>query len=84
MTFKGTIRALVALSLLAALSGCAVADLAAHGIKEWEKRDQSGTQTASQPAPQSQTQSQPEEPPPPASAPQPRRSSVTVEELPAK
>ncbi len=80
-------RVMVVLSVLAGLSGCVVAELTAHGVKEWEKRnrgDQAG-QTASQPASQPQSQARAEEePPPPASAPAPRRSSVTVEELPAR
>lgn len=80
-------RVMVALSVLAGLSGCAVAELTAHGVKEWEKRnrgDQVG-QTASQSASQPQSQARAEEePPPPTSAPAPRRSSVTVEELPAR
>ncbi len=80
-------RVVVALSLLAGLSGCAVAELTAHGVKEWDKRNRGdqASQTASQPASQPQTQARAEEePPPPASAPAPRRSSVTVEELPAR
>jgi len=82
-------RVVVALALLAGLSGCAVAELTAHGVKEWDKRNRGdqASQTASQPASQSQSQTQAraeEEPPPPASAPAARRSSVTVEELPAR
>ncbi|WP_096704422.1 hypothetical protein [Magnetospirillum sp. 15-1] len=80
-------RVVVALALLAGLSGCAVAELTAHGVKEWDKRNRGdqASQTASQPASQPQTQARAEEePPPPASAPAARRSSVTVEELPAR
>ena len=81
------VRVGVAVALLAGLSGCAVAELAAHGVKELEKRNR-GEQTAqsvSQPASQTQARAE-EEPPPPARAPASSsgRSSVTVEELPAR
>ncbi|BAE51356.1 hypothetical protein [Paramagnetospirillum magneticum] len=86
MRARRLMRVVAALSLLAGLSGCAVAELAAHGVKEMEKRnrgDQS-SQTASQQTSQPQSRTE-EEPPPPARAPASRSSSsVTVEELPAR
>lgn len=81
MSSRLMVRALGALSLLAMLSGCGIPDLAAHGIKEWEKRGQND-QASSPPAAQSQPSTRAEEPPPPPTAPAPRRSSVTVQELP--
>lgn len=86
MPFRSIPRAFTVLVLMAGLSGCAVAELAAHGVKEWDKRNQGGQQTASQSAqPQVQSRTE-EEPPPPARAPASPsgRSSVTVEELPAR
>ncbi|KIL98990.1 hypothetical protein CCC_02440 [Paramagnetospirillum magnetotacticum MS-1] len=86
MTMSGLLRVAVAVLLSAGLSGCAVAELAAHGVKEIEKRnrgDQS-SQTASQQSAQPQSRTE-EEPPPPARAPATRSSSsVTVEELPPR
>ncbi|MBI3444656.1 MAG: hypothetical protein HY055_04720 [Magnetospirillum sp.] len=79
-----TLACIVVLAPL--LGGCAVAELAAYGVKSIEKRNQgqSGDAAAAgQPAPASSA-AQADEPPPPASAPAPRRSSVTVEELPAR
>ncbi|CUW40422.1 protein of unknown function [Magnetospirillum sp. XM-1] len=87
MPFRAALRVFAVFALMAGLSGCAVAELAAHGVKEWDKRNQGGPQSASQSAPQSQAQSRTEEePPPPARAPASPsgRSSVTVEELPAR
>jgi hypothetical protein len=77
-------RAVILLLLLSSLSGCAMVELAAHGVKEWDKRQQGGQESTSQPASQPQTRTE-EEPPPPARAPATTgRSSVTVEELPAR
>lgn len=88
MPFRSLPRLFAALSLMAVLSGCAVAELAAHGVKEWDKRNQGGQQSASHSSSQPQAQSSrtEEEPPPPARAPASPsgRSSVTVEELPAR
>jgi hypothetical protein len=81
------VRVMLALSLLTGLSGCAVAELAAHGVKELEKRNRGepAGQAASQSTSQPQARTE-EEPPPPARAPASSsgRSSVTVEELPAR
>ncbi|WP_237051522.1 hypothetical protein [Magnetospirillum sp. ME-1] len=73
--------------MMAGLSACSVVELAAHGVKEWDKRSQGGQQGEAQPVSQPQAQSRTEEePPPPARAPASPsgRSSVTVEELPAR
>lgn len=82
-----TMRVVIALALMAGLSGCALAELTAHGVKEWEKRNRGdqAEQAASQPSSQPQARAE-EEPPPPARAPASPsgRSSVTVEELPAR
>ena len=80
-------RAVALVSLLAlspVLAGCGVAELVAHGVKAVEKRNQppAGEATASQSPTQQTTQA--DEPPPPARAPSSQRSSVTVEELPAR
>lgn len=73
----------------AVLGGCAVVDLAAHGIKEYEK-SKDGARTA-QSAREEQPQAQPAaarrdepEPPPPMASGVPQRESVTVETLPAR
>ncbi|EME71786.1 hypothetical protein H261_01017 [Paramagnetospirillum caucaseum] len=88
MAILRMMRVAMALSLMAGLSGCAVAELAAHGVKEWDKRNRGGEQAAQAEAqPQSQPQARAEEePPPPVRAPASPsgRSSVTVEELPAR
>ena len=79
------VRSLVAAVLAVMLSGCAVADLVAHTVKAVENNLQDKGQGAA--APQTQatsSRSTADEPPPPAAAPAPRRSSVTVEELPAR
>jgi len=81
------IRAVAAMVLMTGLSGCALAELTAHGVKEWDKRNRGdqAEQAASQPSSQPQARTE-EEPPPPARAPASAsgRSSVTVEELPAR
>jgi hypothetical protein len=70
-----------------ALGGCGVPDLVAHTIKEVEKSQRDGgakapaTESERSTAVESRAE---EEPPPPVRAPQPSRSSVTVEELPAR
>lgn len=68
----------VLLSLLL-LSACAVVDLAAHGVKRYEKTE---VQTASQPATQlsvaAQPQAQPTEPQAPAEAVAPVYSGGTI------
>jgi hypothetical protein len=77
-------RVIMAVTLMAGLSGCAVVELAAHGAKEWDKRQQGGQGGTSQPASQPLARTE-DEPPPPARAPATAgRSSVTVEELPAR
>ena len=80
-----TARILAALSLLAGLSACAIPELVAHGVKEWDKRGRAGEPSSASPQAQQvqpQYQSRTEDEPPPPSAPAAaRRSSVTVEEL---
>lgn len=86
MTLSRIFSLMMILGLSPVLGGCAIADLAAYGVKAVEKRDRgsSGEASAGNPAPQSSPQAQADEPPPPVSAPAPRRSSVTAEELPAR
>lgn len=81
--------AVVLLCLAPLLGGCGVPDLVAHTVKAVEKNQRDGAPVAS--GTQTQASSQPtspqtrdEEPPPPVAQPQPHRSSVTVEELPAR
>ncbi|TAN64146.1 MAG: hypothetical protein EPN20_08685 [Magnetospirillum sp.] len=85
-------RRLITASLVVGLSlgltGCALPDLVAHTVKAVEKSQRNGgaqpassQPASSQPAPAAEPE---EAPPPPQSAPQPRRSSVTVEELPGR
>jgi hypothetical protein len=84
MPSSRTGRAVILMLLLTGLCGCSVVELAAHGVKEWDKRQQGGQEGASQPASQPQSRTE-DEPPPPARAPaNAGRSSVTVEELPAR
>lgn len=85
MPFRPILRLAAALSLMAGLAGCAIVELTAHGVKEWDKRNQAEGQGASLPASQPQARAE-EEPPPPARAPASSsgRSSVTVEELPPR
>lgn len=85
MPFRSALRVFTVSLLMAGLSACSVVELAAHGVKEWDKRSQGGQQSESQPASHSQARTE-EEPPPPARAPAAPsgRSSVTVEELPAR
>ncbi|CAA7617289.1 conserved hypothetical protein [Candidatus Terasakiella magnetica] len=87
MKMRGVV---LALAIAPLLGGCGIPDLVAHTVKSIEKRNEGG-QTPSSPssvdsqaATRPQTQTQPDEPPPPVSAPAPRRSSVSVEELPAR
>lgn len=79
---------MLALAIAPLLGGCGIPDLVAHTVKTIEKRNE-GAQTPSssansQTVSRPQAQTQPDEPPPPVSAPAPRRSSVSVEELPAR
>lgn len=83
------IRRFAAIGVLAVpllTGGCAVVDLAAHGIKEYDRRNAATVQPAAAPAAASQAQpavvrrDEPE--PPPVSAGVPPRESVTVETLP--
>lgn len=71
--------------LYSLLAACALPDLVAHAVKEVEKSQRDGgvrsSQSSNQPMSTDRVE---EEPPPPISAPQPHRSSVTVEELPAR
>jgi hypothetical protein len=77
---------LVALVLAPLLAGCGIPDLVAHTVKSIEKsqRDGGNQAEASQSAGQQQPAATADEPPPPAAAPIPRRTSVTVEELPSR
>ncbi|OAN44703.1 hypothetical protein A6A04_07710 [Paramagnetospirillum marisnigri] len=80
-------RCVLAMVLALGLGGCGVPDLVAHTIKEVEKsqRDGGGKASTAEPSRPAATDSRAEEePPPPVRAPQPARSSVTVEELPAR
>jgi hypothetical protein len=84
MLSSRTGRTMILMLLLGSVSGCSVVELAAHGVKEWDKRQQGGQESAYNSAPQPQSRAE-EEPPPPARAPASAgRSSVTVEELPAR
>ena len=82
-------RRLLIASLVAGLSlglgGCAVVELAAHSVKAVERNQRDGGSRAESPQPAAAGPVvASEEPPPPQAAPSPRRSSVTVEELPAR
>lgn len=80
MSFRG----LVILAATLLLAGCGIPDLVAHGVKEIEKSNRSsGASPAPASAPSAQARAE-EEPPPPSAPAAARRSSVTVEELPAR
>ena len=84
MTGSRAFALVILLGLSPALAGCGIPDLVAYGVKAVEKRNQApaGEATSSQSPTQQTTQA--DEPPPPSRAPAPQRSTVTVEELPAR
>lgn len=83
----GLSRVILAFALMVPLSACAVADLVAHGVKEFDKSQNPNVQPASAPAHKAESQPavvRDEEPPAPmysGPAAAPSRGSVTVEEL---